>query len=263
MPAVVAAAVAAAAARAVVVAVPRAATAAAPRARPRAAAEARRVAAPAADIAAGALLAGATGLVGRALAQGWAGPGPLHLLVRRPVPPPSPACTVQVVDFAALPALPAVRDAYCVLGTTIAVAGSQAAFRAVDFDAVLAFARAAKAAGVRRFGVVSALGADARSRNFYSRVKGDAEAALADLGFESLVIARPSLLLGDRAALGQPERRGELIGQALTRRVGFLIPAAWRPIEAAVVARAMVRAVDQGLPHTRVVGSGELQALGR
>lgn len=210
-----------------------------------------------------ALLAGGTGLIGRALAQGWAGPGALHLLVRRPMPPPSPACRVQVVDFAALPALPPAREAYCCLGTTIKVAGSQAAFRAVDFDAVLAFARAARAAGVRRFAVVSALGADARSRNFYSRVKGEAEAALAAVGFESLVIARPSLLLGDRAALGQPERRGELVGQAITRRIGGLIPAAWRPIDGAVVARALVRAVAEGRPGTRIVGSAELQQLGR
>lgn len=209
------------------------------------------------------LLAGATGLIGRAYAAQWRGPGRLHLLVRRPVPAPGPHCRVHVVDYAALPALPPARDAFCALGTTIAVAGSQAAFRAVDFDAVLAFARAARAAGVRRFGLVSALGAEARSRNFYSRVKGEAEAAVVALGFESLVIARPSLLLGDRAALGQPERRGERLGQALTRHIGGLIPAAWRPIEAEVVARALQRAVAEGRPGTRILPSGELQALGR
>jgi uncharacterized protein YbjT (DUF2867 family) len=210
-----------------------------------------------------ALLAGATGLIGQALAQGWSGPGTLHLLVRRPLPPPSPACRVQVVDFIALPALPPARSAFCCLGTTIKVAGSQAAFRALDFDAVLLFAQAAKTAGVQHFAVVSALGADARSRNFYSRVKGEAEAALAGLGFESLLIARPSLLTGDRAALGQPERRGELIGQAISLRLGRLIPAAWRPIPGTVVARALVRGLAEGRPGTRVIGSAELQQLGR
>lgn len=209
-----------------------------------------------------ALLAGATGLVGQALARSWAGPGTLHLLVRRPVPAPSPACHVQVVDFGALPALPPAACAYCALGTTIKVAGSQAAFRAVDFDAVLAFARAARTAGVPRFAVVSALGANARSANFYSRVKGEAEAALVDLGFASLVIARPSLLLGDRAALGQPDRRGERIGQALTRRLGGFIPAPWRPIEATVVARALLRALPQASPGTTVLDSAALQRLG-
>lgn len=210
-----------------------------------------------------ALLAGATGLIGQALAQGWAGPGTLHLLVRRPVPVPSPTCRVQVVDFNALPALPPARCAFCCLGTTIKVAGSQAAFRAVDFDAVLAFARAAQAAGVQRLAVVSALGANEQSRNFYSRVKGEAEAALISLGFESLVIARPSLLTGDRVALGQPERRGELIGQAVSQRLGRLIPAAWRPIEGAVVARALVRALAEGRPGTHIVKSAELHQLGR
>ncbi len=209
------------------------------------------------------LLAGATGLVGHALARAWAGPGTLHLLVRRPVAAPSPACRVQVVDFHALPALPAAHDAYCALGTTIKLAGSQAAFRAVDFDAVLAFARAARQAGVRRFAVVSALGAHPRAANFYARVKGEMEAALAGVGFESLVIARPSLLLGDRAALGQPVRRAEAIGQALSRHVGGLVPAAWRPIEADTVARALVRALPDAAPRVTVIDSAMLQRLGR
>jgi uncharacterized protein YbjT (DUF2867 family) len=210
-----------------------------------------------------ALLAGATGLIGRALAHAWAGPGTLHLLVRRPALAAPTGAAVQVVDFLALPALPPAGTAYCALGTTIQVAGSQAAFRAVDFDAVLAFARAAQAAGVRRFAVVSSLGADPRSRNFYSRVKGEMEAALAGIGFDALLIARPSLLLGDRTALGQPERRGELIGQAITRRIGGLIPLAWRPIEAAVVARALLRGVMRAEPGVKVLESADLQRLGR
>lgn len=214
------------------------------------------------------LLAGASGLIGTELSrQALLLPGlqALHAVVRRT--PAGAANDPRLhwlpVDFSRLGVLPEADAAACALGTTIKVAGSQAAFRAVDFDAVLAFAKAARAAGVRRFAVVSALGADARSRNFYSRVKGDAEAALAELGFDSLVIARPSLLLGDRAALGQPERRGELIGQAITRHIGGLIPAAWRPIEGAVVARALVRALAEGRPGTRLVASAELQQLGR
>lgn len=212
---------------------------------------------------AAALLAGATGLVGQALARAWTGPDALHLLVRRAVPPPSAACRVHVVDFAALPALPAAQDAFCAVGTTIAQAGSQAAFRAVDHDAVLAFARAARAAGVQRFALVSALGADPRSRNFYSRVKGEVETALAGLGFVSLVIARPSLLAGDRAALGQPPRRAEHLAQRLARPFGALIPAAWRPIEADVVARALRRGLEQATPGVTVLDSAALQRLGR
>jgi uncharacterized protein YbjT (DUF2867 family) len=215
-----------------------------------------------------ALLAGASGLVGTALAAQWPGDEPLHLLVRRPLPPPGPGLRVHVVDFAALPPLPQADTAFCALGTTIKAAGSQAAFRAVDFDAVLAFARAARAAGVRRFGVVSALGADPRSRNFYSRVKGEAEAALEGIGFARLVIARPSLLLGDRAALGQPARPGEQWGERLAGWMGPLVPLSLRPIRAEVVARALRLAVQAPLPAregatlVQRLDSAALQRLG-
>ncbi len=213
------------------------------------------------------LLAGGTGLVGRELLQQLlAAPDTraVHALARRLPAAPSPDARLHwlKVDFAALPALPAADTALCALGTTIKVAGSQAAFRAVDFDAVIAFARAARKAGVRRFGVVSALGASAGSKTFYNRVKGETEAALATLGFESLVIARPSLLLGHRAELGQPARPGERLAEVLTRPLGGLIPKAWRPIEAATVARALRMALLESPPGVRFVESGELQTLG-
>jgi len=209
-----------------------------------------------------ALLAGATGLIGRELAAQWHGPGTLHLLVRRPAAA-GVSQQAHVVDFAALPTLPSATAAFCCLGTTIAVAGSQAAFRAVDFDAVLAFARAARAAGASRFGVVSSLGASPAATSFYSRVKGEMEAAVANLGFDSVVLARPSLLAGNRAALGQPSRLGERLALAVTAPLNGLIPLAWRPIQAATVARALARAVAEGQLGVRVVESAELQALGR
>jgi len=206
-----------------------------------------------------ALLAGATGLIGREIARQWPGPGTLHRVVRRA----TGAAHEIVVDFAALPALPPADTAFCALGTTIAAAGSQAAFRAVDFDAVVAYAQAAKAAGVRCFAAVSALGAHPRSGNFYSRVKGEAEAALAQLGFETLILARPSLLIGDRSALGQPERRGERIGASVAAVLGPLIPAVWRPIEAATVARALIRSAAAPQPGVQRLTSADLQKLGR
>jgi len=213
------------------------------------------------------LLAGSTGLIGHELlGQLRAAPHTqaVHALVRRlPQHPPHDARLHWLqVDFTRLPALPTADTAYCALGTTIKVAGSQAAFRAVDFGAVLAFARAARTAGVRRFGVVSALGANPRSSTFYNRVKGEMEAAVSAIGFTSLVIARPSLLLGAREALGQPVRAGERIAEALTRPFGGLIPKAWRPIEAASVARALRVALQQGQAGVRIVESGELQTLG-
>jgi uncharacterized protein YbjT (DUF2867 family) len=209
-----------------------------------------------------ALLAGASGLVGREIARHWSGRGRLHLLLRQPMAAPGAHQGVIVVDFAALPPLPRAEEAYCALGTTIRTAGSQAAFRAVDVDAVLAFARAARAAGVTCFGVVSALGADARSSTFYNRVKGEAEQALEGVGFESLVIARPSLLVGDRAALGQPARAGEALALAVTRPLAGLIPKAWRPIEAGTVARALLRAVAERRPGVRVLSSADMLELG-
>ena len=132
----------------------------------------------------------------------------------------------------------------------------------MDVDAVLAFARAAKAAGARRFGVVSALGANAKSKVFYNRCKGEMEAALADIGFEQLVIARPSLLLGERSALGQPPRLGEVIAQHLTPFIAWALPRRVRPIQADTVARAMLRATAERRPGTRVIESDELQSLG-
>jgi uncharacterized protein YbjT (DUF2867 family) len=214
------------------------------------------------------LLAGASGLIGTELVrQGLAldGLDHLHALVRR-LPAGAaadPRLQWHRVDLARPGAVPAAEAAACALGTTIKVAGSQAAFRAVDFDAVLAFARAARAAGVQRFAVVSALGADARSGVFYSRVKGEMEEALRELGFASLTIARPSLLAGNRAALGQPVRLGERLGLALTAPLGGLVPAAWRPIHADVVARALLRALTEGRPGVQVLESAQLQKEGQ
>ncbi len=208
------------------------------------------------------LLAGATGLVGREFAAQWPGPGILHLLVRRAVPATGKRQKIHVVDFTTLPALPKAEAACCCLGTTIKAAGSQAAFRAVDFDAVVAFAAAARAAGVRRFAVVSALGADARSATFYNRVKGEMEAAVTALGFESLVIARPSLLAGNRGATGQPPRAAERLVLAVTAPLAGLIPKAWRPIDAARVARAMQRALAKARPGVVALDSAALQDLG-
>jgi len=213
----------------------------------------------------GVLLAGATGLIGGELIQlllAHKPPPALHALVRRRPDAADARAHWLVVDFSRLPALPAADEAWCCLGTTIKQAGSQAAFRAVDFDAVVAFAQAARGAGVTRFGVVSALGASARSATFYNRVKGEMEAAVGALGFDSVVIARPSLLAGDRTALGQPARSGEQLALWLTGPIAGLIPKSVRPIKARSMARGMMVALRQQRPGVRIVESGELQELG-
>ena len=210
-----------------------------------------------------ALLAGATGLVGRAmLPLLLRGHGSVDLLLRRAAPElgADHRLRIHIVDFARLAdKVVAVDDVFIALGTTIAVAGSEAAFRAVDFDAVVAAARAARVAGATRLALVSALGADAASRVFYNRVKGETEAAVATLGYESVAIARPSLLLGDREALGQPVRRMEALAMRLCGPLSRIVPRAVRPITAADVAAALVAATAQGKPGVRILASGEMQ----
>jgi uncharacterized protein YbjT (DUF2867 family) len=184
--------------------------------------------------------------VGRAVLQGLLADDTVvavHALGRRNPGLHHPKLTFHSVDFSALPALPAVHEVYLALGTTIKVAGSQSAFRAVDFDANFNVARAARAAGATRIGLVSAMGANSHSRIFYNRVKGELEGALTELAYERLVIARPSLLVGDRGALGQPERKGERLAMRLSDWLGPVIPDKLRAVRAEHVAQALLRAV--------------------
>jgi uncharacterized protein YbjT (DUF2867 family) len=211
------------------------------------------------------LVAGATGLVGREILQGLLADeavAAVHVLARRPLQLEHPRLTTHVVAFDALPSLPRLDEAYLALGTTIKVAGSQSAFRAVDFDANLAVARAARAAGARRLGLVSAMGADSQSSIFYNRVKGELEAALETLGYRTLVIARPSFLVGDRLALGQPPRPGEKVAERVSRWLAPLIPDNYQAIAAPDVAAALLRTVP--VAHgTQVLLSGQMQGMSR
>ena len=106
------------------------------------------------------------------------------------------------------------------------------------------------------------MGANAKSKVFYNRVKGELEDALAQLGFEGLVIARPSLLIGDREALGQPKRPLETASMVVSKILGPLIPADYRPISAAKVAQALLARTPTAEGRV-VVLSGELQRAGR
>jgi uncharacterized protein YbjT (DUF2867 family) len=214
-----------------------------------------------------ALLAGATGLVGRALLPlllAHPAYARVHVLLRRATPgiESHPHLQIHQVDFNALGALPAIDDVYIALGTTIKVAGSEAAFRQVDFDFVVATARAARAAGAQRLAVVSALGADAGSRIFYNRVKGEMQDAVTQLGYASVVLAQPSLLVGDRAALGQPVRAGEVWATRLLGPVMGLVPRSVRPISARDVAAALIAANFDARPGKRILRSAQMQGAG-
>lgn len=184
------------------------------------------------------IIAGATGRVGREILQGLLADrtvSAVHSLVRGKPAVVHPKLTDHVVDFASLPQLPPADEVYLALGTTIRAAGSLAAFRAVDYDANLAVASAALAAGAKKVGLVSAMGADVNSKVFYSRVKGELEEALARMPFQGTAIARPSLLVGRR----------------LGRVVGFLVSA---PVNASVVAKALLSVVPSVKGRTILSG---------
>jgi len=209
-----------------------------------------------------AVVAGATGLVGRAVLAALLADkhtSAVHSLGRRTLPLTHPKLTQHIVDFAALPELPQIDDVFICLGTTIKVAGSQAAFRAVDYEAVVAVAQMGLARGATKLGVVSAMGADAKSRVFYNRVKGEVEDAIAQLGYASVSIVRPSLLVGDRGPLNQPERPGERIGLMVSKLLKPLIPSNYLPVQAEDVAAGLVQAVKAGKPGVPRILSGTLQ----
>ena len=203
-----------------------------------------------------ALVAGSNGLVGsKLLPILLAAPeyGRVHALTRRALPTDNPRLANRVVRFDApletqLKGLQC-HDAFCCLGTTMKSAGSESAFRAVDHDLVIQFANFALSSGVERFVVVSSVGADPNSKNFYLRVKGETEKDLERLRFRSLDIFQPSMLLGSRREF----RPIELVAQPLMQIVGPLMFGQWarfRAIEAATVAAAMygvVRSLRRGL----------------
>lgn len=217
-----------------------------------------------------ALIAGASGLVGielLALLLKDSACREVHSLVRKPSSQTHAKLKSHVVDFAklgtastqALP-LPQLDEVYICLGTTIKVAGSQEAFRAVDFDAVLAVARAGIARGATKIGVISAMGASSASRVFYNRVKGEMEDAVSKLGYQSVTVARPSFLAGDREALNQNTRPGEKITLVAMNFLKPLIPKNYASVQASDVAAALLRQVRQGVDGQSVLLSGQLQA---
>jgi uncharacterized protein YbjT (DUF2867 family) len=211
------------------------------------------------------LLVGATGLVGREclrLLLADNGYDRIVVVTRRPLSPDvrSPKLETHVVDFDHLneyDQLFNVDAIICALGTTIRLAGSRTRFRTVDYEYPMAFARLGRRHGCGHFLVVSALGANAKSRMFYNRVKGDLEEALKAVSYPRLTIVRPSLLLGPRAEL----RLGEEVAKRVSRWLGPIVPRAFKPVEARVVATALVRAAREPGNGLRVIESAELNLI--
>ncbi len=212
-----------------------------------------------------ALLAGATGLVGeRCLARLLDHPAYSRVTVfsRRPLALSHEKLRVELVDFDALRSLDeGCEDIFCCLGTTIRKAGSQEAFRRVDHDYPLALARLGRAAGARQFLLVSALGADANSSIFYSRVKGETEHDIAATGLPKVVFMRPSLLLGER----REHRAGEGVGIFVGRLIAPMLLGPlriYRPIPADDVAAAMLYAANHEM-KAGPIDSGEIARLAK
>lgn len=202
------------------------------------------------------MIAGATGLVGRhALSLALADTRIACVVAptRRPLSP-HPKLHNPLVDFDALPVdadVWRVDAVICALGTTIRQAGSQAAFRRVDVDYVVAIGAHARSAGACSFALNSSLGADPAARGFYLRCKGEAEAGVAALGYPSLTLVRPSIIGGER----QPRRPLEHAGMRLLQAVAPLVPERYRVVPAVRIARCLLEAAVAARPGVHVVES--------
>ena len=189
------------------------------------------------------IVIGATGLVGKNVLDQLTASGVRPIaVVRRPLE--ALASNVEVLevdfdDFLMNGTLPQCDHLFICLGTTIKKAGSQAAFKKIDFDYGLGFAQKARAAGATGVSLVSSVGADSKSKNFYLRTKGQLEEAIQQLGFSSVSIYRPGLLVGVR----EEKRTAEKLGQTLVKFVDPLLIGSlsrYRSISAKRLAKTMV-----------------------
>jgi len=214
------------------------------------------------------LLAGASGLTGGyALNALLAAPEVSRVIAvsRRALGREHPRLANRIVQFERLEAQlqgASCDVALCCLGTTRRQAGSPQAFRAVDLDCVLAFARAARAANARRFVVVSSVGADPAAQNFYLRTKGEMEQRLQALHFESLDVLQPSLLLGWRREIRPLELAATLVMPLVNPLLrGRYLP--YRAISARTLGAAMLGATRSGRRGVQRYDWEGLQALAR
>jgi uncharacterized protein YbjT (DUF2867 family) len=214
-----------------------------------------------------ALLLGAAGLIGSRLlsllldSEAY---DKVAVLVRKPIQAHPKLGPFVLPDFGAMDRYPeafaGAEDVFCCLGTTIKTAGSQERFREVDYEYPVQAARLSKAAGAQRYVIVTSMGADASSRFFYNRVKGETEAAIRALQLPMVSIVRPSLLLGQREEV----RFGERLTQALSRPLSFAFSGRlmkYRPIEARDVAAIMYRVAQMYSPGTHIYENEQLHRM--
>lgn len=209
-----------------------------------------------------AVVAGATGLVGHYLLNVLAEDSfydEVLALVRRPLACDLPRVRAVLVDYEDLTPddMPGATHLFCCLGTTIAKAGSQQAFRRVDRDYVENFALAGSHAGARRMLMVSSVGAGPRAGSYYLRVKDEAERAAGAPEWEALHIFRPSILLGKR----DEERPAEQAGARLARAFEWAMVGGlrkYRPMPAGLLASAMAAAGERGQPGRHILHYDEI-----
>jgi uncharacterized protein YbjT (DUF2867 family) len=146
-------------------------------------------------------------------------------------------------------------DIFCCLGTTMRKAGSKAAFRKVDYQYPMDIARLGLANGASQFSIVTAMGADVKSAFFYNQVKGEVERDLTTLNYPTLLIFRPSLLLGNRSE----SRFGERLAEGAMRLFNPLIPTKYKGVDAAKVTNAMLQTAQDNLRGKHVFESDKLQ----
>lgn len=170
----------------------------------------------------------------------------VRILIRRPVEVTHLKLEKKLVDFTDLEsfrlALEGTDVIFCAIGTTMKkMKGDKTAYRKVDYDIAVNAAKLGKACGCEKYVLVSAVGADSKSRNFYLRLKGEIEEAVESSGIGAVYILRPSLLMGNRKEF----RLSEKLATWLMPLFAFIIPAKYRPVKASEVAKAMLNAVKE------------------
>ena len=193
------------------------------------------------------IIAGSTGLIGALLLKRLSGHD-LTFIGRRTNPDALSNAQQLIGETADWPSLMAdvkCDVAICTLGSTMAQAGSKAAFAAVDHDAVIAFAKAAKAGGARQFMIVSSVGANAKASNFYLATKGQAEDGVKAIGFDRIDIFRPGLLRGKRGGTVRPVERLMINLSPITNLLTPRLFDHYRAIDANDVAGAMAKLVGK------------------
>nr|WP_314522567.1 NAD(P)H-binding protein [uncultured Campylobacter sp.] len=185
-----------------------------------------------------ALVVGATGAVGREIVHGLCENENYDKIIvwaRRELKFSHEKLETQIVNFSDVKNMPPreIDEIFCALGTTMKQAGSREAFLRVDVDYVYAAAKWGKAAGVRRFVLVSAPGASEGSLSFYLRAKGRIERRVSELGFDSLQIVRPPIILGERSDARPLER----LAAAVFKLLPACVLGKFRPLSGAHIAR--------------------------